>query len=673
MAIYQIRVEPQSYLLCSNAETTSTLDSQFVFDQNGFPYFPGKTFKGLLKESMIEVLEMEGKSKEEIVKIICYFFGVEGDRFNHGKLELSNLYLKGYDDQHDYFQTKDALNKYQIQNYFLIRVQQTAIDDHEIAKDTALRTYGVLNHKKAKAFVATLELELNESQKALLERAMSNLRRAGIRRNRGFGQIKCTLQPAPANPKEPTDADIRQTEIELWPATAYALSVKITLREPTVLGTQNTDTNTVFSQNYITGSQLMGMLACAHPNKGSAEFNTLFLEDKLRFGPCYPAGAQPLPTAIHQEKYAATAIYHNILAGTSENTVTKGVGGFVGNSGKVKVEKHFNFHASRPQRSAGRSMKNQPAGGIFYYEALAKGTKFEGEITGDRACLEQLYAHFGGTKPYRLGKSKSSQYGNIEVEITPISEPVAVDTIEGDCYLVAQSPLILYNDAGYPSPAKETLESALAKKVTVEAATARVVAIEQFNSTWLTKTGKVMAFEEGSTFKVKVSEPLPTEMAIGEWLHKGFGKVRFLTAAEMDQYKANLHTTAEVPQEDTTPEKDPPAFMKEIVEQHTREKQQQALQTRAYNDVRRLNQRLGGKRLSNSLISRMQAVMKLSDAEIDAFFNESTQDGLKPFKEKPAGKALADVDLYKDLKATAITEHAYWIAFFDYLRKANNS
>lgn len=663
MSTYQIRVEPQSYLLCSNAETTATLDSQFVFDQNGFPYFPGKTFKGLLKESMIEVLEMEGKTEAEIVESICYFFGVEGDHFNHGLLEISNLHLEGYDDQHPYFCSANRLTKYQIQQYFLTRVQQTAIDTDEIAKDTSLRTYGVLNHQRVKAFVAAITLDLSEKKITLLKHSLANLRRAGTRRNRGFGQILCRL----------TEINIRQSSSsdfkDQWINNHNALAVKITLREPTVLGTQNADANTVFSQDYVSGSQVLGMLAWAWKDKPSADFKLLFLDNKLVFSPCYPDGAQPLPTAIHKEKYAADTILHNILAGTSENTVTKGIGGFVSKEGGITVEKHFNFHASRPKRSAGRSMKEQKTGGIFYYEALAKGTVFEGEITGDATCLEKLYAELGGKNAFRLGKSKSSQYGNVEVEIKPIAKDTTTE-IKDEYYMVAQSPLILYNEAGYPSPTKCDLERACDKKITIQKATARVVPIEQYNTIWLAKTGKVMAFEEGSTFKVTINESLPKEMRIGEWTHKGFGKVQFLTTEEMNIYKDTLLKEKEVPYPQGNPE--PPAFVKVIIDHESTQKTEQNVQTQAYNDAEQLNKRLGKNRLSNSLISRMKAVLALSDADITAFFDESTQNGRKPFKDKPAGKALKDAYLYDDLKDTAITRRPYWTAFFEYLRKANN-
>lgn len=682
---YKISIKPQSYLLCSNAETTSTLDSQFVFDQNGFPYFPGKTFKGLLKESMIEVLEMMGKPEKEVVETICHFFGVEGDHYNHGKLEISNFHLEGYDDQAPYFKSKDKLTKYQVQQYYLTRVQQTAIDpDTEIAKDTSLRTYGVLNHGRASTFVATMTLDLSEGHLMLLKHALLNLRRAGTRRNRGFGQIKCNIDPdnTPQLDDTPqTDNNIRQ-ENPTWTAGHNALSVKITLREPIVLGTQNTDTNTVFSQDYVSGSQVLGMLAWDWKDKASADFKALFLDNQLVFSPCYPNGAQPLPASIHREKYAAEVVIHNILE-AKPDTVTKGIGGLVKqNVGKVQVEKHFNFHASRPNRSAGRSMKDREedtenkvqksSGGIFYYEALAKGTVFEGEITGDVACLEKLYGVFGGKNAFRLGKSKSSQYGNVEVVIEPTAKETP-NVEAGNYYMVAQSPLIVYNEVGYPSPTKSELERAFGKKITIEKATARIVPIEQYNSVWLAKTGKVMAFEEGSTFKVKVSAPLPKEMIIGEWTHKGFGKVKFLTKEEMEQYQEFLKK-----EDEATSPNDPakPKIVADISKSIEEEESVQSIQSKAYNEA----QNYVKKKLSNSLLSRMQAVMNLSKAEIKDFFNESTQNGRKPLKEKPAGKALIDAHLYEDLKKIdklddnqSLAEYKlYWTAFFDYLRKANH-
>lgn len=654
MPIYQLNIQPQSYLLCSNAETSSTLDSQFVFDQNGFPYFPAKTFKGLLKESMIEVLEIEGKTETEIAVTINHFFGIEGDSYNNGLLNISNLYLKDYDDTDPYFSSKNKLSKYEIQSYYLSRIQQTALDENEIALDTSLRSYGVLNYERANCFTTQLNIkEISEIE--TLQCAISNLRYAGTRRNRGFGKIKCGL----------TLTNIPQSKNELkkaaWIENCSVLDITIQLKEPVVLGTQNTDTNTVFSQDYIAGSQVLGMLAWAFPDKKNTDFNELFLYDHLQFGACYPDGSVALPLSIQKEKYEPVATFHNLLS-NKPNTVTKNIGGLINEEGEVKVKKHFNFHSSRIERSAGRSVKDQATGGIFYYESLDKGIIFNGKISGDTVILEKLYKQFGGTTQQQLGKSKSSQYGNIEVTLTP-AENTTTTTISKECYyLVVQSPIILYNDYGYPSPTKEELQTAIGNNVKIcDEATTSVVPIELYNSSWLAKSGKVMAFKEGSTFKVETNDAIPKEQTIGEWRTKGFGKVKFLSKIEMETYMEWLKKKPSENKDSFTPPSIIVAISNEIKDEETKIIQQ----SKAQLDARSLNKRLKDKQLSNSLIGRMLAMLNLKEKEIEQFMNN--------IKEKPAGKALSDAYLYDDLKKSAYADKDYWVAYFEYLRKANKA
>jgi CRISPR-associated protein Csx10 len=657
---FRLTISPQSYLLCSNAETSSTLDSQFVFDQNGFPYFPAKTFKGLLRESMIEVLEIEGK-EVEIAQTINTFFGIEGDQYNNGLLNIPNLYLSGYNDQDPYFKSANRHSKYDIQNYYLCRIQQTALDDHEIAKDTSLRTYGVLNYERAKCFEALLDFKsLSEGQEKTLQRAIDHLRHAGTRRNRGFGKIKCTL----------TDKTIRETNSTTkltWKDNWTALSVNIKLREPVVLGTQNADTNTVFSQDFIAGSQVLGMLAWAYPDKESPDFKDLFLKDNLRFGACYPQTAQPLPLSIHKEKYEPEAKYHNLLAGTSAGKVTKGIGGFISPKGQVTPDKHFNFHSSRIERSAGRSVKDQITGGIFYYEALAKGLVFEGQITGKIAALKKLYEQYGGTTEKQMGKSKSSQYGNVELTIEPVEADNATVTI-GTYYMVAQSPIILFNDFGYPSPTQKELTTALGGNVTIsDEATATIIPIELYNSSWLAKSGKVMAFKEGSTFKVEAKAEIAKHQTIGEWQNKGFGKVKFLSEAEMSEYMTWLKV-----EKNKTGDESPsiPDIVKQIDTEIEKLNTQESIRKKGHDDARKY-----AKKFSNSLIGRITRIMELTtESAIEQFF--------KDIKGKLAEKALSKEHLYDDLCKTSTLlgkyeNHAqykiYWAAFFEYLRKANNT
>lgn len=663
MTNYKITLQPQSYLLCSNAESSGAFDSQFVFDENGFPYFPAKTFKGLLRESMIEVLEMQGKESKQIREEIARYFGTEGDKFNNGLLNISNLYLSNYDSTDAYFGSKNKIKKHKIQQYYLSQIQQTALGENEIAKNTSLRYYAVLNHARAKGFETTIILD--ENQTPILQQALRNLRYAGTRRNRGFGKIVCEIDPITELPQTP-----QATKVQ-WSDSFDAIKVKITLKESIVLGTQNTDTNTVNSQDFVAGNQVLGMLAWAYKNQNKGkDFETLFLENPLIFEPCYPNAAKPLPLAIHKEKYQKEAVLHNILSKNDTfDEVTKTIGGFINDEFKqVSINKHFNFHASRTARSSGRSTKDAITGGIFYYESIDKGTVFEGKIRGNKAKLAKLYAAFSNDTLFRLGKSKSSQYGEVAVELTPYQSNILTKIPIGNYYMVVESPLLLFNENGFPAPNKNTLHEALKCLETIEIASANIVAIEQYNSTWLAKTGKMPAFKEGSTFKVTLNQAVEKHQTIGEWQEKGFGKIVFYDETEMSAIVNAYSQDFSANSDDMSL----PLILEPIQKDLEKQKHESELKIKAYKDAYyKVN------RMSNSLISRILNVLETEDTKlIKAFFAN--------IKDKQAGRKLETEHIFDELyKARQnqlpfnepiknLTDYVtYWRAYFLYLRKSN--
>jgi CRISPR/Cas system CMR subunit Cmr4 (Cas7 group RAMP superfamily) len=81
MNTYTFKIGLQSDTLVGSAGGHGSLiDSEVVFDEYGIPYIPGKRIKGLLRDSLMEVVAMlsqNGKSgiDRETVKII---FGKAG-------------------------------------------------------------------------------------------------------------------------------------------------------------------------------------------------------------------------------------------------------------------------------------------------------------------------------------------------------------------------------------------------------------------------------------------------------------------------------------------------------------------------------------------------------------------------------------------------------------------
>ena len=127
-----IKMQLLSYLLCASGEGRANVNAEVVFDDYGFPYFPGRRLKGLLKESMVELLEIQGKPTSAILSTIQRFFGCRGRARNEGLLYVDDLHTEGhaacrrYLESHSQPRTFSPAN---IRDYYTCLVQQTAIDD----------------------------------------------------------------------------------------------------------------------------------------------------------------------------------------------------------------------------------------------------------------------------------------------------------------------------------------------------------------------------------------------------------------------------------------------------------------------------------------------------------------------------------------------------------------
>jgi len=164
---------------CSNGLTgNADIDISAIRDKDGFPYIPGKTIKGLLRDAA-KTLNMEEESVKEI-------FGSEkkkaGDKSEdenrQGMAFFSNAELKN--------DIKAALNKNEANKKSLFReIASTAIGPDGIAKEKSLRKIEVV-------IPLTLfgEIECEEKYRETLIDCMSFVKRLGLNRNRGLGRCE---------------------------------------------------------------------------------------------------------------------------------------------------------------------------------------------------------------------------------------------------------------------------------------------------------------------------------------------------------------------------------------------------------------------------------------------------------------------------------------------------
>ena len=610
----KLNIHLESYTLAGSGEGAGIIDSDVVFDRFGLPYLPGRRIKGLLRESAVEVLEMLGIDNQHGLDIL---FGVTGNSV--GVCLIPNLRLPGHDALVKHLRWMSAENGFReivsrenlISLYTTIR-QQTAIDEDGFADDGTLRVCRLLNHDLEFEGEIECKQPLAPCEEALLFLASINLARMGVRRNRGQGAIRCTLAGdwsvdqayALLLTQETTDsltggtASAPQTE-STAPEPAYAISRRclpytVRLIEPVILSTPVSDQNTISTTDYLPGTAIRGMLAWRTIDRLGIDgavaydhqaFHHLFLAGGLSIGPAFPTYEEtvfhPTPLCLQRRKDDLHQEVYNLLKANDDGIVekldtaeedTRQIGGLVAVSAddndnevlyRLEPAKTFHFHGSRKDaRIAGRSTASQ--GAIFTYESLDAGQEFRGEILGSDSDLKYLKELLCTTFTANLGRSRSAQYGRVEVKFEddqPLPNLATGMTVQ----ITTLSPLLLRNEMGFPDVSENALCASFVAffpngvSIEIDKIFAAVTTFESFNSSMRIKTPIEVGFAEGSSFIVTISGISPddfkagiTQLAtvgLGERTAEGFGKVQ---VGGYDEGKYGVHSV-DIAADDDTP------------------------------------------------------------------------------------------------------------------------
>ena len=205
MAEFKVTIEVLSPIHLGSGQADVTVDSEIIHDALGFPYFPAKRFKGLLHESAVEIYEMfelAGMDTKKISKPEKIFHRESDEKGNVSKTQLivPNFFIKPLEEYQKFcaewqllqstyqkiFKPSDIRDAYTSLRY------QTQLENGIAAKGS-LRNLRVLN-AGVKFFGAVTLIEGTNCDKNLLALAIRNLTSAGMKRNRGFGRIKCSAK-----------------------------------------------------------------------------------------------------------------------------------------------------------------------------------------------------------------------------------------------------------------------------------------------------------------------------------------------------------------------------------------------------------------------------------------------------------------------------------------------
>jgi CRISPR/Cas system CSM-associated protein Csm3 (group 7 of RAMP superfamily) len=163
--------------LAAGAET----DAEVIKDGRGLPYLPGKTIKGLLKHACQDIANLQPqKIAQEAIDRIFGNFDEEAKKSQAGTAFFTNANLA--DDESDEIVTNN------LQRFLYRNIASTQISDKGTAQVGSLRTMEICIPLSLQG-----RIELEESNKAIMELAIKWVRHIGANRNRGLGRCKITL------------------------------------------------------------------------------------------------------------------------------------------------------------------------------------------------------------------------------------------------------------------------------------------------------------------------------------------------------------------------------------------------------------------------------------------------------------------------------------------------
>lgn len=178
MSTIKYDLEFFTYWHCGSGQAAGAdVDSLVIKDKHNLPYVPGKTIKGLLRESA-EILS----DQKELVDLI---FGVSGEKEYRktGAAFFGNATLSKAE--------RDYIDKDNLSQFLYHSIASTAINENGIAKDNSLRKTQVVVPCKLEGFIS--DIPEDDACKKLLVDSMKFIKRMGIGRTRGFGRCRFSV------------------------------------------------------------------------------------------------------------------------------------------------------------------------------------------------------------------------------------------------------------------------------------------------------------------------------------------------------------------------------------------------------------------------------------------------------------------------------------------------
>lgn len=436
--------------IASGYAYAGSVDSDICYDGWGIPYIPGRRLKGCLRETAeTELRTLTPKddcTKDDCAEDDCKdrIFGQSHDDGTKG-IVIDDAFPVGYEEMVKALKKiqnssdkglKEILTQQRVLEEFTTVKAQTALDEDGVADDQTLRYTRTVNEyiseTEKMVFETYVSYDLNKDEEEILGYIVSATKHIGLNRNRGLGNVKCSLEPGYVEKNQEISDDIQDPEtVEAFGEEKW--TIRYSLRNVQPLMLSNMEDNS--SETRIRGQSVLGLLAVSYLQCGTAtadseEFKDLFLNGNTCYSdlvieknrrPYYPAPLF-LRKMKKSGKYvnAAFAYRAGDFIGQEEDYSPEGgnqpkkLAGkyvYISPDGKVdvaEVEKKIVYHHSH------KGSNRYKEAILYTNEVIAEGQTFMGTIRLSGKYVKKMM-HLLINADLRIGKSKTAQYGKCEL------------------------------------------------------------------------------------------------------------------------------------------------------------------------------------------------------------------------------------------------------------------
>lgn len=592
-----------------------TVDMDIQTDKHGFPYFFGKTLKGVLRrEAEWYVSHLSGKKKDKFKQALRKLFGKRDDDNNHehyanysslkfGEAKVSDQLLRCV--------TENNLSDRDVLHSMTLVRSMTRID-----RETGTAEEGSLRHARViksgyTLFAPIFSPEpLNDTEKDLLEVSVKLLRHIGMMRSRGKGAVTCTLHWN-ENFQCKTDKKMR-AKVKADHATY--ISVRIDAQEPLKINDVYRTSDSTQALDYIPGHVLRGALVHAYlkdSGLSSEDLNTetIFDDDKIQFWNGYLQidgnRSMPFPDHLYEEKALSRSSQniksvYNALDKKRFKCIEKkkpmkrmSYDMFTISENKLlvqNVKKISSLHLALNHQNRETDKK------LYRYESIAPNQSFEAIIKVDTDHDFARWLFEQDERTIWLGGARNSGYGRSLLKFSFLdnkkTEQVVVPAQKRtkQFYILATSDWILQNEHGQIVHAldEQILSDLLGEKVTLEEHIVNSTVTGGYIAPWRAYRPMIQAVQAGSIFKYSVDKEVELQplkdlgnKGVGMRRNEGFGRFIILpswpyeTLIEYDPVRKNVESITREHMDHTQAQKEKQQFIQDFINHELSKKLQQ--------------------------------------------------------------------------------------------------